>query len=782
MKHFTSLFISLLMLGLTANAHPQNGLVAFDCPNVPKAEFQFDLDHRTIPQVIEGAHPDITALFNTLAHLNLRNYKEHHFDKMLRYYGTNLKARGWSAVEKNAGLHLYTLTQNETVIGVFMVVKSGAEMYLINMDGQLAPKQVSELVGNLATLGVDIPELNAFGERSDAVSVSSTLRMPEGDPIHEVRIQGDQKTSEPQIRKLLEDGPDELIAAIATLRSRLPDSQILTVRIDTEGPKRIATIIVTARPGETARGSPLPTRFRTSHGKPIHEVRVQGNRQISESEIRTALENGPADISKAIERLRNTLPYFGQVTLRIEEDGTRRIATISVAPLDTVNVPTRFRTATGKPIHEVRIRGNRKVTEAQIRTALENGPDEIRKATRHLRRTLPYFNRVNLNVKKDGARRVATITVTEKSLSSDYYLYTTPLIRFNRVTGWMLASRFELGRRKQMGELWMTDVPSSVRAHLPKLFSEVGYGFGNQDLNYRIGGTAIWGQPDIWNLGITAQIHRATTVIAPDLFPRHDSGLYIWYSLCGIPELHNYYLREGAQISLRWEPVVPTHSLRLTTRSESHESLQKTTDWHIGNWRSKTKARENPSITSGRLRSVTLRYDLNTRENNLGWHNTLLVEYSNPAIGSDFDFTRFQLHLRYALPKGENLARIRLMLGGATGALPPQRQFIIGGPGVMNGYPLYAFAGDHGALLNVEYFYRLSNLRDWEFLKKTFLVFFLDEGQVWNTSDRPYRFDPKADVGIGLQLGEEHIFRLNFAKPLESGRGVQFNVMYYYGF
>ena len=45
---------------------------------------------------------------------------------------------------------------------------------------------------------------------------------------------------------MLEEGPDELIAAMATLRSRLPDTQTLTIRIDTEGGKRIATIIVTA--------------------------------------------------------------------------------------------------------------------------------------------------------------------------------------------------------------------------------------------------------------------------------------------------------------------------------------------------------------------------------------------------------------------------------------------------------------------------------------------------------------------------------------------------------
>ena len=158
----------------------------------------------------------------------------------------------------------------------------------------------------------------------------------------------------------------------------------------------------------------------------------------------------------------------------------------------------------------------------------------------------------------------------------------------------------------------------------------------------------------------------------------------------------------------------------------------------------------------------------------MGWHNTLLVEHSHPAVGSDFDFTRFQLQLRYTVLRGNNLIRTRLALGGATGTLPIQRQFVLGGLGTLNGYPPYAFAGDYGALLNMEYLYRLSNLHHWGFLKETFVVLFLDQGQVWNTSDKPYRFDPKADVGIGLQFDEDYIFRYYVSKSLESGRGVQF--------
>ena len=809
MRHFMLLFLSLLILSSAANAQPQSGRVPFNYPNEPFVEFQFDLDRSTIALVMENADSDSALLFNTLDRLHLRAYKARHFEKILDHYGTNLKIRGWSALEKSENYHLYTLTQSETVIGIFIIVKSGKTvyqaninagrkaLYLINIDGRLAPKQVSELVGNLNQVGVDVPELSTFGARRNTTSTSTLLRMPEGDPIHEVRIQANQKTIERQIRTVLEDGPDEIIAAIATLRSRLPAIQTLTIRIDTEGGKRIATIIVTVQPDvkslptspvarsdETTQGQAPPTRFRTSEGKPIHEVRIRGNRIITEAEIQTALENGPEDIVKAIAYL--PLPDFNRVVVEIEGDDTRRIATIFIIEQpDTKRLRrpsiTGLWTAAGDPIHEVRIQGNQKISEAEIRDVLENGPDEIDKAIDSLREARPYFSRVSLTFENDGRRRVAIITVVERRLSSDYYFHPAPLVQFNRVTGWLLGSRLEVGKRRKIGRLWMWNAPSSVTAYLPKLFGEVGYGFGNRDLNYRVGGDMIWGQPDLSILGFSAQIHRATTAVAPELFP-HYGGVYDAFWALGF---HNYYLSEGVETSFRWEPVMPTHSFKLTMRAESHESLQKTTDWMFGNWGSESEAEENPPITPGQMRSVTLRYDLNTRQNgNLGWHNTLLIEHSNPAVGSDFDFTRFQLQLRYAASREDHLIRTRLVLGTATDALPIQRQFIIGGRGTLSGYPLYAFAGDHVSLLNLEYFYRLPNPYDWDWFNhlKTYVILFLDQGQVWNMSDKPYRFEPKTSVGMGLQLGQESPFRFNLSKPLESERGVQFDLMWYSSF
>ena len=542
--------------------------------------------------------------------------------------------------------------------------------------------------------------------------------------------------------------------------------------------------------------------MRTSEGEPIHEVRIRGNQEFTAVEIQAALEKGPEDIVKAIANL--PLPGLNRVIVEIEGDDTRRIATIIVVSQPDVerlptSSPTGLWTAARDPIHEVQIQGNQKINEAEIRDVLENGPDEIEKAIDNLTDALPYFSRVSLQFENDGTKRVAIITVVERRLSADYYLHAAPLIQFNRVTGWLLGTHLEVGKRRQIGPLWMSNLPDSVKAHLPKLFGEVGYGFGNRDLNYRVGGDMIWSQPDVSSLGVSAQIHRATTAIAPELFPHYGGVSDAFWAL----GFHNYYLSKGVATSVRWVPVVPTHSFGLMMRAESHESLQKTTDWQFGNWGPESEAEENPPITPGQLRSVTLRYDLNARKDNtpqisstgvsvplqnssLGWHNSLLIEHSNPAVGSDFDFTRVQLQLRYAASRGDDIIRTRLVLGAATNALPIQRQFIIGGRGTLSGYPLYAFAGDHVTLLNLEYFYRLPtpNPYDWEWLNhmKTYVVLSLDQGQVWNVSDKPYRFDPKTSVGIGLQFGQESPFRFNLSKPLESERGVKFDLMWYSSF
>ena len=805
----TKTLILLLLFAIpTAYSQLNNGTVAFDAPNVPSSEFQFDLDKRVIELVLEDPNAPIAPLFRTVDNLRLRNYRSRsvNFKELVQYYDEVLKDRGWNALgqgfqadDEIGDLYLYSLQESEIIKGVLVLVSSSGDVYLINIVGKIPKKRLGELLLNLDQLGIEIPELASLKPRD------LKLALPPPPPT-------------PQATQLTPEPP------------------------------------VVADADEPVLGKSWDWNFNGGH---IHDIWLEGVNEIERVNIMKVLENGAGDITAVVPILtRMLLNSSRKVSLRVEESDAERIAiftvgdvpvtrTISVlesltisgsrgeqiqrsvsaklvpADVATLATPTRF-LAADAPIHEVRIRGNQKIPEARIRQTLENGSEDLEKALRSLFRVMPYFEEVRLQVDTENSQYIATITVDEKPLSTDMYLGLSPTARlgFNRVTGWEVGTGFEVGRRKDIGPLWTWNIRSSETNQTSKLFGKLSYTFGNPRYHYRIGGTANWGKPYVSNFGLTAQIHRLTDVVAPEHFLDYNNGLSILQRVIGVPDFQNYYLRQGAEIAVQWAPIMPTHWFRLAMVAESHTSLQKSTDWFIANLTSSLSIRENPPITPGRMRGIVFQYDFHDRNRSLGWHNTLFVEHSNSAVGSDFDFTRLLLHLRYAFPLGYNQIRTRFLFGFSNTALPIQRQFVIGGTGGLRGYPWhrqengadgiinyesghtaspYPFMGDRGFLLNVEYHYRLSNLLRWGIAKDLFAIVFFDEGQVWDVSDDAYTFDPKGSIGIGLQFAransvrvininslssgrDDFVFRVNIAKALESGKGIQVTTAWYHSF
>ena len=798
----TILILLLFLISSIVHSQPDNGSVAFDCPNLPSSEFQFDLDRRVISLVMEDPTSPIAPLFTTVDNLHLCSYRRRSVDlkEVVQYYNKTLKARGWKVLG-SSNVRLYTLQISETLKGIFVIVKSSDDVYLINIVGKIPQKQLRELLLNLDQLGIEIPELMSL---------------------------------KPQDLKLA------------------PPAQSPTPEIDESTPTSSSTVdIIEAATPSLQETRELAKSWDWSFdGEQIHDIQLQGVNGIESSNIIKLLENGSGDIAEVMPILASVLLNSAKKgSLRIEEKDAKRIAIITVGDIpvtrtisvlksltisgsggdqvrrsvsdklvsqkpdtQTPAVGTRFR-AGDAPIHEIRIRGHRKVPEAQIQQTLGNGSDDIEQALKTLFKAMPYFEEVNLQVEEENSRYIATITVDEKPLSTNAYLGLNPPLRlgFNRVTGWEIGTGFELGKRKNLGPLWAWRIRNSEANYTPKFFGKVSYAFGNPRLHYRMGSSVDWGKPYIWNLGLTAQIHRLTEVVAPELFPNYNNPLPVFQRIIGTPDLQNYYLRQGAEIALQWAPVLPTHFFRVAAVAESHTSLQRSTDWFVANWGSNLRVRENPPITPGQIRSITFRYDLNNVTNSIGWHNTLFIEHSDAAVGSDFDFTRLQLHFRYAFRIKNNRIRTRFLFGFSDSTLPIQRQFVIGGMAGLRGYPWsreknesegwityksghtsspYAFTGDRGFLLNVEYHYRLSNLFSWRIFKNAFAIIFFDEGQVWNVSGPAYAFNPKGNIGVGLQFGEDNsvvvinvpgmhsgrddsVFRINIAKAFEAGTGIQ---------
>ncbi len=510
--------------------------------------------------------------------------------------------------------------------------------------------------------------------------------------------------------------------------------------------------------------------------------------------------------SVPVEQMGQLLANLGELGIEIPE-----LKSLPALEIDkrSLSSPTGFRTADGSPIYDIQIKGNQKIDRTEILETLRAEDEDINKAVEALRKKMgSQLEKVESSVKEENGRHTAVITVKERSPSRSSGSFTAnPMIRFNRVSGWKLGftSEIDVARAR-----FPNDMPTS------NIFGYIGYGFANKITDVEIGIDTLpfatytrFNNPeanaDKWyhGFGINTRFHRTTDITPDNVLPYHvpnslNDPFGLFYNIFGANDLHNYYLRRGFEIAFRWqhlprmEYIPPKHLVTLMLLAESHRSLEKSTDWHLFNWRSTSKARENPAITSGHMRSVMFIYDLNLRQDrlgtgSLGWHNTFSVEHSRTALGSDFDFTRYQLHLRYAHALGKHQIRTRTVGSFSTAALPIQRQFTIGGPGVLNGYPLYAFAGDRGYLFNIEYFYPFPELFTWRNMQfdffTLFLVFFLDAGQTWNIGDETSTLVPKSDAGIGFHFGERDSFlRFNVAQAFESEQGVQFNILWFYSF
>lgn len=741
------LFLLLLIFTFLTSAALSNGTIPFDCPDVPNPKFQFHFTRELISLAVT------TFPFNTVESIYIHIYGDASdiFEKLARYYTESLKAENWYNSHEDSTMQLYILESTpvegqqvgSTVLGIFAVVRGDEDVYLLNIVGNIPPKQVRKLLTNLEELGIDIPKLASISE----------LSLP--------KSEGTSKG-----------------LSLPTLFRMSKDS---TVSNKTDSAFFSASYM------ENHQG------HWTYRGHPIEHIQIRASETKQVATVSDGLKNGAGDITELLDGLSSTNDSVE--TPRFIVLPEERMIKISAGRMLDETQPTMltksFQTQDGDPIHEIVIRGNQYTEANTVRVALEKGPTEIEAVVGTLPDAVSTVEKVGLLIEEVDSQRTAIITVVEKPPASQFYVDGTPQLGFNRVTGWELGAHLESGfraQREQNSAFRFHFSSESEREDNSKLFGQIGYGFSDKQPYYRFGGRAVWEEPYSWSLGLTAQYQRATSTITPDLFSHYnDTGTTI-LRIFGVPDHQDYYLRQGAKVELEWKAVFPmrplqflrlNHSFKLILLAESHESLEKNTDWHIFNWGSRSEARGNPIITPGQMRSAMFRYDFDTRNNYLGSHHTFFVEHSNPVFGSDFDWTRFQAHLRYAYPIGDHQIRARAVVGSATAPLPIQRQFVMGGIGTLNGYPLYAFAGDAGLLFNVEFLYHLFSFGN----QSLSAALILDEGQVWNVSESQRRLDPKGSVGIGLQFETDvDIFRFNVAKALEAEQGVQYNFMFFYSF
>jgi len=161
-------------------------------------------------------------------------------------------------------------------------------------------------------------------------------------------------------------------------------------------------------------------------------------------------------------------------------------------------------------------------------------------------------------------------------------------------------------------------------------------------------------------------------------------------------------------------------------------------------------------FTPGTVTALILGAIKDTRDDPLdptkGEHITLSVESAFAALGGNFTFEKYELDYARYFPQGPGTTILgHVHLGGASGALPIQEQYYLGGQATLRGYAAGRFRGDEMALVQGEYHFPLSNLPFMHTFTGLTAVVFADVGDT-ESFGSGFNFNPKYDYGVGLAV------------------------------
>ncbi len=262
-------------------------------------------------------------------------------------------------------------------------------------------------------------------------------------------------------------------------------------------------------------------------------------------------------------------------------------------------------------------------------------------------------------------------------------------------------------------------------------------------------------------------------------------------------DFRDYFKREGYTVHVAY------YSARDNFRSEAsvaysadrYDSLSNKVDWAL--FGGDKRFRVNPAIQPDRIHNITGSLGLNTvtrySGGDEGWNITATAEFAKRSYGGDAEFDRYILDLRRFQPLGryENF-NIRVRGGSASGVLPQQRVFDMGGLGTLNAFPFKSQPRNSQPrnrmlLMNAELVLNGAALDDLEFwptwLFRHFNFLLLSDAGF--TRSVPTRLDPnegfdgvtwkefRHDVGIALS-NRTGSFRIGVAWRTDVAAPVQF--------
>ncbi|NUM79768.1 BamA/TamA family outer membrane protein [bacterium] len=324
------------------------------------------------------------------------------------------------------------------------------------------------------------------------------------------------------------------------------------------------------------------------------------------------------------------------------------------------------------------------------------------------------------------------------------------------------------------------------------LYGELGYAFSRGKFNYQLGLDKFWGRAFRFEAG--GEFHDLTGTQDSWLVGHYENAMN---ALLFKNDYRDYYRLRGYGFHAS-QNLNPYLKLTAGYNSDEYFSLPNEVRW--GLFLPKKDFRVNPAVDEGTMVTVSGAAEFNNLSEyhwkrkitkRRGWKIEARGEKGLDKLNSDFQFARYTVQAaRYQpLSRWENLD-VRLMIGAATGDVPVQKLFYLGGISTLRGHNFKEFSGNQMALANVEY--RVSSGRfsdDRIFLLDPFsLILFMDAGYTWNNKIYSYRDaakgvnlnDMETDLGVGFG-DESDFFRIDVAKNISvknSSYKVNFRINY----
>jgi outer membrane protein assembly factor BamA len=337
------------------------------------------------------------------------------------------------------------------------------------------------------------------------------------------------------------------------------------------------------------------------------------------------------------------------------------------------------------------------------------------------------------------------------------------LFRYNRVEGLFLGLNYP------QKYYWDN--------HHISLFASGGYGFQAHRWRGGIGIAQQFGTDEtLFEFGVEG--HSLTDTRDQWLIDLDENNLAAFLLRY---DYRDYFGREGISmwtgLYKRW--MRSDLQFQIAYRNDNYESLNRKTNWSI--FGTDKSFRENPAIPEGRMQSILTTMHFHSTESRRiytsGWSFSVSAEVAGKSLGGDFDFNSYAVDLRryQSLSKYDNI-NIRMRGSSATGNLPLQKAFDLGGLSTLPAYRFKEFIGNRMLLANFEYIMNGKLFDDVDFfpswlLRNINMIIFADAGFVDNVGPDFSALDGfqslnkkslKSDWGVGIGTRDAKL-RLGFA-------------------